>query len=339
MPRVRLGGIKAFEKRAYLTSLCRSGDDALGEVCSRLAAERINISLLTHIADTGTRESLTAASTESAEGFSSYLLWKASYGECSVGKLLTDISTISIFPHDQKLNITGSLLGTLAKNGIRPYGFASSPSAMTILVPAADFEGIIYGLFDAFEFPTYSSPLDWHAAYRGQEELLSEIICSYEEEVIKIYNLNHHVGLDLWKMTLPVGRLGDFGSVLLELHQLQLRMPLLVSKSFPDGERLGFAYCLPAAYRKQVQETLDRCLLGIDVFCQGPVSVFLLHGPHFGDRYGIANAFVSSLRSANIAPLAMSCAVSSVSAAINDQDSKRAIEALSSSFQIPAKKP
>jgi aspartokinase len=339
MSKVRLGGIKAFEKRAYLTSLCRSGDDALGDICSRLAAEHINLSLLTHIADTGTLQSITAASTENAEGFSSYILWKASHGQCSVGKLLTDISTISIFPHDQKLNITGSLLGALAENGIRPYGFASSPSAMTILVRSSDFESVIYRLFDAFEFPTYASPLDWHAAYRGQEDLLSEIICSYEEEVIKIYNLNHHIGLDLWNMALPLDRLGDFGRALLELDQLQMRMPLLVSKSFPESESLYFAYSLAATCRNQVKQALDRNLPGVDVFCQGPVSVFLLHGPHFGDRYGIANAFVNSLRSAGIAPLAMSCAVSSVSAAIAANDSNRAIEALSSSFQIPARKP
>ena len=62
MSKVRLGGIKAFEKRAYLTSLCPSGDDALGDICSRLAAERINLSFLTHIADTGKNESLTAVS-------------------------------------------------------------------------------------------------------------------------------------------------------------------------------------------------------------------------------------------------------------------------------------
>ncbi len=338
MSKVRLGGIKAFEKRAYLTSLCRSGEDALGDICSRLAAERINLSLLTHIADTGTRESITTACTENAEGFSGYILWKASHGQCGIGKLLTDISTISIFPHDQKLHITSSLLGALAANGIRPYGFASSPSAMTILVPASDFEGLISGLFDAFEFPTYSSPLDWHAAYRGQEEVLSEIICSYQEEVIKIYNLSHHSGLDLWIMSLPLNRLGDFGALLLKLDGLQLKMPLLVSKSFPDEESLYFAFCLAASYHDAVQQALDQNLPGVGVFCQGPVSVFFLHGPHFGDRYGIANAFVSSLRSAGIAPLAMSCAVSSVSAAIHEKDSSRAIEALGSSFQIPARK-
>jgi hypothetical protein len=176
MSKVRLGGIKAFARRAYLTSLCRSGDDALGDICSRLSAERININLLTHIADTGMQRSITAASTENAEGFSSYIQWKDSHGQCSVGKLLTDVSAVSIFPHDQKLDVIGSLISTLAGNGIRPYGLASSPSAMTMLIPSSEFEGIICGLFDTFEFPAYSSPLDWHAAYRGQEDLLNEII-------------------------------------------------------------------------------------------------------------------------------------------------------------------
>ncbi len=338
MSKMRLGGIKAFEKRAYLTSLCRSGDDVLGDICARLAAERINISLLTHIANTGAHEAITAAATENVEGVSSYILWKASHGQCGVGKLVTNISTISIFPHHQKLNVIGSLLGAVAENGLRTYGFASSPSAMTILVPSSDFEGAIYSLFEAFEFPTWSSPLDWHAAYRGQEELLSEIICSYQEEVIKIYDLSHLTGLDLWNLSLPLNRLGDFGALLLKLDGLQLKMPLLVSKSFPDGESLYFAFCLAASHHNAVQQALDQDLPGVGVFCQGPVSVFLLHGPHFGDRYGIANAFVSSLRRAGIAPLALSCAVSSVSAAIQEKDLNRVIEALGSSFQVPARK-
>ena len=101
------------------------------------------MSLLTHIADTGTQEAITAASTENAEGFSSYIHWKAGHGQCSVGKLLTDVSAISIFPHDQKLGVIGSLISALAGNGITPYGFASSPSAMTMLVSSSDFEGII----------------------------------------------------------------------------------------------------------------------------------------------------------------------------------------------------
>ena len=339
MSRLRLGGIKAFEKRAYLTSSCPSGDDALADICSRLAAERINISLLTHIADTGTREAITAASAENAESLSSYVHWKDGHDRCRVGRLLTDVSAVSIFPHDQKVSVVGSLINALAGNGITPYGFASSPSAMTILVPSSDFEGMIDGLFDAFDFPAYASPLDWHAAYRGQEELLKEIICSYQEEVIKVYNFTYHIGLDLWRMSLPRRSLGDFGSALLELDALSLRIPFLVSKSSPDADTIHFAFCFASSCRDAVKEALGRSLPGVDLLCQGSVSVFFLHGPHFGDRYGIADACVRSLRNADIAPLALSCAVSSVSAVIDGEDSERSLAALNSSFQIPARKP
>ena len=118
-----------------------------------------------------------------------------------------------------------------------------------------------------------------------------------------------------------------------------LRMPFLVSKSSPDAESIYFAFCFAASYRDAVKEALGRNLPDVDLFCHGPVSVFFLHGPHFGDRYGIANACVRSLRNADIAPLALSCAVSSVSVVIDGEDSKRSLEALSSSFRIPARKP
>jgi aspartokinase len=338
MSKVRLGGIKAFEKRAYLASWCRSGEDSLVDICGRFAAEKINLSLLTHIADNGTHESITTACTGNAESSSSYDLWKLSHGECNVGKLLTDISIISIFPHDQKLDVTGSLMGVLAGKGVRPHGLASSPSAMTMLVSSENFEEIIYGLFDAFEFPTYSSPLDWHAAYRGQEELLSEIICSYEEDIIKVYNVTQYDDLDLWNIILPFGSLGDLSTALFELNQLQLRMPFLVSKTSLDASRMCFAFCFAAARYDEVRRVFDRCLAARDLFCNGPVSVFFMHGPHFGDRHGIASTCIRSLGNAGIVPLAVSCTVSSISVVVEGKDSNRIITALDSSFQIPVKK-
>lgn len=337
MPKVRLGGIKAFERRAYLTSLCRSGEDTLGDICSRMAADRINLSLLTHIGDKGTRKAITAACTEGVEGFSGYIHWKVSHDQCNIGKLLTNVSVISIFPHDQKLDVTGSLLTALAEKGIRPYGLASSPSAMTVLVASSDFEGAIYGLFEVFEFPTYSSPLDWHAAYRGQEELLSEIVCSYQEEIIKVYNFTYQTDLDLWTLTLSPERLADFGRALLELSELPLRMPFLVSKSSPDDEGIYFAFCLAVGCREEVMPVLERHLPGTAPSCVGPVSVVFLHGPHFGDRYGIADALLKALQKPGITALAMSCAVSSISLVIQGNDPNRTIEALASSFQIPSK--
>ncbi len=246
----------------------------LRDICTRLAADRINLSLLTHIADNGVRWSITAACTGDADGFSSYIHWKESHGECSVGKLLRDVSMISVFPHHQRIDVIGSLLGAVAGKGIRLHGLASSPSAVTALVSSADFEPCVYGLFDVFDFPTYSSPLDWHAAYRGQEELLSEIICSYEEELIKVYDVTHHDELDLWNVTLPFSRLEGFGRLLLTLHQSEARMPFLVSKTSPDGTGLCVAFCVATAGRLRLKQLFEREMPVLEFFPWGPVSVF-----------------------------------------------------------------
>ncbi len=335
MSKIRLGGIKALEQHAYLTSLCQSGEATLGDICSRLASDRINLSLLTYVADTGRRESITAACTEAIDGFSSYVNWKASHRGCNIGNLLTDISIISIFPHNQKLNIAGSLLGVLAKKGIRSYGLASSPSAVTTIVPSADLDALVDGLFDAFQFPSYTSPLDWRAACQSQEDLRKEVICSYREEVIKVYNVSHYSDFDLWHFALPLNRLHVFGTVLLELHELQLKMPFLVSESSLDAGTIHFTVCLAVGYRDQVRQALHRNLPGLDCFCVGPASVFFLLGPHFGDRYGIADALVKSLRKAGIPLLALSYTVSSFSLVIQGNDPNQTLEALTPSFKIP----
>ncbi len=338
MSKIRLGGIKAFENRAYLTSLCRPEEDAVADICARLAADRININLLTHIADNGLSESITVACTESSEAFSSYVSWKVCHGTCRVGELLTDISMISVFPHDRKLDVIGSLINIVGGYGIRSHGFASSPSSITILAPSSDFQSVIDGLFDAFEFPGYQSPLDWHAAYHGQEGLLKEIVCSYQEQIIKVYDYTHQIDLDLWTLSLPLDRLCDLGAVFLELGTLQCRMPFLVSRSSPDGENMWFAFCLAVEDRDRVAQVIGQRLADFGRHCESPVSVFFVHGPHFGDRFGIINALVGALRSAGIPILSMSCAVSSISVVVPGDDSNRTMEALKSSFQVPAGK-
>ena len=339
MSKMRLGGVKALDKHAYLTSLCHSGKDTLGDICSRLATDRINLNFLIHIADTGLGESITSACTEGTDGSPSYIHWKASHGRCNIGELLTDVNIISIFPHDQNLNVSGSLIGVLARRGIVPYGFASSPSAMTALISSTDFDGIIDGLFDTFEFPACSSAADWQAAYRIQERPLREVACSYQEDIIKIYNISHYVDLDLWNVGLPLKCLSDFGGTLLDLHELQLRIPFLVSKFSQDLETIFFSFCLAAASRDEVKHALHQHLPSLDPSCFGPVSLFFILGPHFGDRYGIANTLLRVLKTAGIPLLALSYTVSSFSLVIQGNSPDQTIEALHSNFQIPGRKP
>jgi aspartokinase len=339
MSKIRLGAVKVFERRACLLSLCRSEADAPHDICSRLTANRINLGLLTHIADIGTRESITAASTKSIGDFSGFIHEKTAQSECGGVKTLTDTCRISIFPHDQRPDVAASLIGVLVGNGIKPYALGSSPSAITAIVASSDFKGTMEGLFDTFTFHAYGSYDDWQAAYRGQEELVQDVRLAYHEQIITIYDFTHRPDMDLWSITLPFKCLGDLGATLFELNQFQLRMPFLVSTSRPDEEDIYFALLFEGGHHDRVEQILAKNLPGHDSACLGPVTVFFLHGPHFGDRYGIAHALLRALQNAGIPLLALSCAVSSISVVVPGNDSNRTIKVLNSVFQTSVRQP
>jgi aspartokinase len=334
MTRIRLGGIKIFEGRAHLSSSSRGGATVLADLCARLAENRINLTLLSHVADNGQGDGVTALCTESADAYSSYFLMKIDGGQEQAVKLIADVNLLSIFPHDQQPQVSGALLATLARAGVRPYGLASSPAAMSFLVGAADTKGAIDSLFDPFVFPAYQSPVDWHAAYQGREQLLKEVICSYQEQVIKVYNIAQQTDLQLWSGVLGWSRLGDLGAALQALGDLGIKLPFLVAQTGPD-ERLLLAFCLARAEGQQAGTVLAKHLSADELTCCPLVSAVFLHGPHFGDRYGIANALVAALDHAAITPLAISCAVSSMSVVVQTSDLDSTLQALETRFVIP----
>jgi len=338
MSKITLGGIKVVEKRAYLYSSCRRGTDLLGNICSTLAAGRINLGLLTHVADNGLGESITAASALSALRFSGYILEVVGSGECETAEIESDISRISIFPHAQRPEITAALIKALGAAAIKPHGFASSPSAVTVVISSSDFEIAMGRVFESFEFPACGSYSEWQAVCRLDEQQLSEVKCSYSEQIITIYGFTRQTGLDLWNVSLPIEYMSGFGAFLSELGELGFNLPFLISNSAPGAKTIQFSFALGADRRERAGQALDKHLPGRDRFCRGPVSVLFLHGPHFGDRYGIADAFVTALRNGDIPILALSCAVSSISAIIAGNDPDKAIEVLSTRFQTPSGK-
>lgn len=335
MSKIRLGGVKVVEGRAYLCSSCRSEVDPLGNLCSTLAADRVNIGLLTHVGDNGQGESITAASARSAHCFSGYIVQAEGSDACYTAEAEGDICRISIFPHNQRPEIAGSLIATLEAGAIKPYGIASSPSAVTVALSSLNLEAAMERLFDFFELSDCTSYAQWKAVYRLDEHQLSEVRFSYSEHMVTIYGFTSQTGLDLWTLTVQIGFMGGFGVFLSELGELGFKLPFLVSHFAPGKEVIHFSFTLGTDRRGLANEALDRCLPARNCHCRGPVSIIFVHGPHFGDRYGIADAFVSALRHGGIPILALSCAVSSISAVIEGSDPDRAARALSARFQTP----
>jgi aspartokinase len=334
MSRIKLGGIKIAEGRAWLTASCRADTSVLPDICARLAASRINLSYLTHLRSQQGGKEQTAICTDKADGHSSYFLLKVPQGMGRAVTIQEEINILSIFPHDQRPAVTGKLLEVLARENVPPYGVASSPSAMSFLVSSATTARMIDALFEVFEFPAYPTPFDWHAAYQGREQVLKEIICSYQEQVIKVYTIGQQNDLELWYGMLPLPELDRLGAVLTAMDQAAAKMVFLTVQTC-DEQRLMFSVCFARSEPVPMNQLFDRHLPALEVVRFHPAAALFLHGPHFGDRYGISHALVQALHGASIKPLALSCAVSSISVIVPAEELDATVAALDGHFEIP----
>ena len=301
-------------------------------VCSPLARNKINLTFLSHaFLDQGASR-ITAFCTEGSAGRAAASLVEAHLASTATVDVHGEISILSVFPHDQQPQVPGGLLRALAKKEITLQGMASSPSAVSTLVSTGETEAAIDTFFETFAFPAYRSPSDWHAAYEGKENLLKKIIASYQEKVIRIYDIVQQSDLDLWSLTVDQSDLGDLGAALITLGQSEIRIPFVIALPSPE-DRLNFSFCLPGGQEPQIRAVFSSHLGDVQPAHHSQVAALYIHGPHFGDRYGIANTLIRALESSGVSLLALGCTVSSISAIIKEADLAAAVQTLEATFQ------
>jgi len=331
MTKIKLRGLKLLEEGAQVVS-SNPGDHNLlaAGICSPLALNKINLTFLTHVALDQSESRLTALCTEGSGGSASSALIEAHLG--GVVKLHENVSILSVFPHDQRPQVTGLLLDALAKKDITLQGMASSPSAVSSIFSTDETEAAIDRLFEAFKFPAYGSPSDWYAAYEGKENLLQKIIASYQEKVVRIYDIVQQSDLDLWSLVVDQTALGKLGATLMALGQWEIRMPFVIALLSPEN-RLVFNFCFPGGQDARIRETFSSHLGKTVLARHSQVAALYIHGPHFGDRYGIANTLVRALEKGGVSLLAIGCTVSSISVIIREEDLTAAVQALEATFK------
>ena len=335
MARIRLGGMSISEGHSQLYVTGTNGGNVLSDVCSSLGANRINITLLTHLAENGNEACGTAPCLENADGFFGSFLLKRGEGAVETVYMRGDLCIITLFPHERRPGVAGTLLELLSRLEVLPHGLASSPSSLSVLVPSGSLEKVVYGLFDAFEFPPTRSPSDWGPGCRGNTGVIQEVRCSYEERIIKVYHFSRQSELDLWSVTLPQAAAGDLGSLFIRIGDLFMGLFFAVAQVLPEG-RLRLGFCVASARSREMEECLVRYLPGSDFHQHRSVTTVYVQGPHFGDRHGITRVLSDALRQAHVAPLALSCAVSSISLVVSDDEVQRAVDSLGTHFQVPS---
>ena len=319
--KIKLRGIKVQNDCSFLSGSGDSDPDFVEKLCWQWAARKINLALLAHISE-GARVAAAPCRMEPDGDFPGGL------------RIHPDVGTVSVFPHEQRPDIMGRLLKVLAGENIFPYAIASSPSALSVVVSSEKIEDFTRNLFAPFEFPDLYTAGEWHAAYMGQAHILKEIVCSYQEEIIKVYNVNTLGDLSFRGFGAGLEELGRLGGALEMMRNQGLAVPFLVGIMEAPG-RLRFALAIKCEHSKSVDRLLTEHLPDTELTKAGPAASFTLHGPHFGDRFGIAHALVKSVAKAGVRPLAISCAVSSLSVIVEAQDLDSSLEALSAGFDIP----
>jgi aspartokinase len=340
--KVRMGGLKVVDGGVCVASSwqnCAVHLDA--RICAPLARERINLTLLTHVDSRRGRDCATVFCSEAAAGTAGYTLLADPQGNPGVTRLHPGICIISLYPHDNRPEIVGRFIRSLAQARIKIRALASSRSAISGVISATAKKRAIEALFQHFTFSSYASPREFYDRQLPPEELVREVIASYQENVIRIYLLEHQPDLDLWEIRVPsVAALEDKAAALMDLGAAGFRMPFLIAVPAWQTKELLISFCFspdqrPGNREDQIRRVLDSHLPGIKATRQRRVATIFIHGPHFGDRFGIAHALAEALEKVRIRLLALSCSVSSISAIVRQRELATALQALEKTFEVP----
>jgi aspartokinase len=336
MDRIKLGGLKILDGRAYVAASFRDAADLLGARClSLIVTEKINLSLLTQLVHERKQEQLISFCTETTAGHQSLSLLKSLNVDQFSMAMSSDTAILSVFPHEKKPEVAGALFEVFYHNKIHLEGVASSPSAISVVFGSGYQKKAIESVFEPFEFPSYGSPFAWHAAYSGRNQVFREVIASYEEKIIKTYGFVTQTELELWFITVPCHELSKLGAALRRLAAAGAKMPF-VAAQMQEHDRLLFAFAFADVEERRVAAVFNEYLSNEANRHDEPTAMFHLHGPHFGDRFGIAHRMVEAIEQAGLTILAMSCTVASISGIVRQQKLPEVLEVLETIFEIPA---
>ncbi len=321
-------------------------DNRLGpKVCAPLAQHRINLTFLTHVA--GDREVVCTAGNA---GEATLTLLQAQADPQASLALQSGTAILAVYPHDKRPEVIGTFIRSLARARVVIHGLASSPAAISAVLSTKRVKPAVEQLFEHFHFPGFASPQEFFSAQPPPKEYLEKVVATYQEKINKVYWIIPQPDLDLWGMSIATADiLAGFAAALMEMGNLSLAVPFLVALPGLGGRE--FILSFSTARRQPASHRLEACATGdhgsdvrrilkhhlpdLRPMRLTPVAGLFLHGPHFGDRYGIAHTLVSALEAAHISLLALSCTISSISLIIRQHELAAAQVVLRNTFAAP----
>jgi hypothetical protein len=237
----------------------------------------------------------------------------------------------------------GYLLYFFGVEKFKFYQLASSPSMLSLTIDYKDQETIAASLANYIDLPKSHTP------YRQEinmDEFLKyfkkapETAATYVEKKIKTYAIQTRSHVMLCRFDIHTDLLAVWGEQIQRLGDLGIRFHY--ASSFSSESNIIRLFLVLEPESPHSENYNQHFFSGIFPKEMIPCCHFLsfadmisFHGPHFGDRYGIAAHAFAAMRHRSTPVLLMGCVGSSISMVVPSGMGDKAKAALSEFFETP----
>jgi hypothetical protein len=255
------------------------------------------------------------------------------------------VGLISLFPHQFNLKILGLSLFALGVAGLPFYGMASSLSALTLITDYGRLDNAVAALQEHLAAPGENAPLEPDSrenAVRGgfKTSPMQQTMAVYREPKIKTYGFQVTTDLSLIELKVPAQRITSLGLTIYELGEVPVGFHLVAAQS-SGGEICRMYFLIPQDLERHVLERV-RMAEGLkeneNVFVVSPSELLHFQGPHYGDRYGIAEGTFKTLALGSVPVLLAACSHSCVYLVLPETGAQEGERCLAKVFEVPARK-
>ena len=336
---MHMNGLRASDRLVRLAQVFTDQrDPRLVPLYRKLAADRINISFLylnylvpaKQISCLVEPETLTRLTRDSVPGGTVPVKPDAS---ASAG-------LVSAFPHRFDPAAIGAILRAVGQAEIEWHCMASSGSMLAIVTDYATQKQAVDAIAGGIGLPENHVPIcpgeDYDPIARSLKTA-PETVARYVESKIKTYGIQVYTGLTLCSLRLPAAALEKWSRAMSEkgcrffyacaapLDNDRLNLEVLLDAGDPQKRAFDIAADAPCADKGA--DNAVAILENAEMIC--------FHGPHFGDRYGIADKALGRIAQAGVPVWLAGCVGATVSIVLPPNAAKKATKALSAAFEMP----
>ncbi len=164
-----------------------------------------------------------------------------------------------------------------------------------------------------------------------------ETAAVYWESKVRIYGFTEGLGLSLFTLIFPGERLENWAEMIKVMAEDHGTFELVFFQEAGKGLLkccLVFDEKSGNFQRRRIEEAMQNDT-ATSFHIDFPVELISFHGPHFQDRYGIAEAAFAALKKADFPLLAVGCTGTSVYVVLPEKKAGPAARLLAETFIIP----